>query len=318
MDRNSGIANQIREFYAEILKRKPNEDELKNYLVLLEGGNIHVSEIPSLMKNSDEYKILKHMEKVGRGPIKTNGITMYLNPKDKAVSYYLSRDGMWEPFETELMKKFFNKTTNFIDIGAHIGYYALICASVANQGSVLSFEPEEENYKILKENITLNNFENVIALDYAISNKNDTIDLYLSNEGNTGDNRFFPNDFREITEKRKQIKVKCITLDSYLLQHKIEPDVIKMDIQGSEFLALQGMEKTIKSSNKLVLFTEFWPHGIIHNKGSPEEFLNTLSDNGFEIYDINQKEKKIEKKSNKQLIENNLDPKNPEAQTDLL
>lgn len=318
IDKNSSIANQIKELYVEILERKPNKKELESYLILLEGGNIHVGEIPSLMKNSDEYKILKHMEKVGRGPIKTNGITMYLDPKDKSISYHISRYGAWEPFYTEMIKKFFNKTTNFIDIGAHIGFYTLICASVAKQGSVLSFEPEEKNYKILKENICLNNFKNVITSNYAISNKNDLVDFYINNEGSTGGNQFFPNDFREVMEKRKRIKVKCITLDSYLQQHPTEPDMIKMDIQGSEFLALQGMEKTIQNSNRLVLFTEFWPQGIIHNKGSPEEFLNTLSDNGFEIYNINQKEKRTEKKSNEQLIETNLDPNNPEAQTDLL
>ncbi len=315
----SAIAKQIEKFYIELLNRIPTKDDLRNYLELIESGKIHITEIPALMKKSKEFEILQYMKKMGKGPIKTkDNVTMYLNPRDKAVSYFLSKDKVWEPFETEIMKKFFKKNTVFIDIGAHIGYYTLLCASIAKEGKVFSFEPEKENFDILKENILENNFKNVIPSDFAISNREGSASLYLSNEDNTGDNRFFANDFREIPEKRRVSKVKCISLDKFLATYKITPDVIKMDIQGAELLALKGMEKTLKQATKVALFTEFWPRGILANGGSPSDFLNLLSQYGFEIYEMSALQKEIIKKPLAKIVTENTDDSNPEKQTDLL
>jgi FkbM family methyltransferase len=316
---NNPIANQIERFYLQLLHRHPSNTDLKKYLSFIESGKLHLADIPPIMKSSKEYKILKHMEKVKNRPIRTkDGITMYLNPSDKAVSYYLSMDGVWEPYETELMKGFFKNNTNFIDIGAHIGYYSLLGASIVTKGRVISFEPEKENFRILQKNVAINNFKNITLSDHAISDKRDTVDLYLSNEGNTGDNRFFADNFRKIPEKRKRVKITTITLDEFLVADGMKPDIIKMDIQGSEALALKGMKKTIHEADSLMLFTEFWPQGILINGDSPRTFLQSLSDNGFEIYEINSQKTKLEKKSNSQLIQENLIDSNPEKQTDLL
>lgn len=316
---DSAMAKQIEKFYIEILDRKPNSSDLKNYLELIESGKIHFTDIPLLMKKSEEFKITQHMKGIGKEPIRTkDNIMMYLNPKDKAVSYFLSKENVWEPFETEIMKKFFKSNTVFIDIGAHIGYYSLLCASIAKQGKVFAFEPVKENFEILKKNAQVNNFKNIIISENAISDTDSSKLLYLSNENNTGDNRFFSDNFREIPENRLELKVKCVTLDQFLVDYNIKPNIIKMDIQGAELLALKGMKKTLDNITKLVVFTEFWPRGIVANSGSPLGFLDLLSHHGFEIYEINSVQKKILKKSTKQLVEENNDESNPEKQTDLI
>ena len=316
---DSAISRQIEKFYIEILGRKPNSSDLRNYLELIESGEIHFTDIPLLMKKSEEFKIIQQMKKIGKEPIRTkDGITMYLNPNDKAVSYFLSKEMVWEPFETEIMKNFFKSNTVFADIGAHIGYYSLLCASIAKQGKVFSFEPVKENFEILKKNVGVNNFKNIIISDSAISDTDSPKILYLSNENNTGDNRFFSDNFREIPENRLELKVKCITLDQFLVNYKIKPNIIKMDIQGAELHALKGMKKTLDEITKLVIFTEFWPRGIVANGGSPISFLDLLSHHGFEIYEIDSVQKKILKKSTKQLVDENTNESNPEKQTDLI
>ena len=82
--------------------------------------------------------------------------------------------------------------------------------------------------------------------------------------------------------------------------------------------ALLGMEKTLKSSQNLVIFSEFWPRGISSTGESPKEFLELLNGYGFKIIEINEREKKLETKSITQLISDYTKEKDPLAQTDLL
>jgi methyltransferase FkbM-like protein len=71
-------------------------------------------------------------------------------------------------------------------------------------------------------------------------------------------------------------------------------NVIKMDIQGSEALALQGMRKIIQRTPKIKLLCEYWPWGIRATGESPESFLEELTSLGFVFYTINETRRKLE------------------------
>ena len=65
-----------------------------------------------------------------------------------------------------------------------------------------------------------------------------------------------------------------------------------MDIEGAEYLALEGMKNTIKKNSKLFLQTEFWPYAIEKSGNSPKEFIEKLIQFDFKIFKI--KEDKLE------------------------
>ena len=313
------IAGEIEKFYFSLLHRHARKSDLISYLQKLEEGKIHISDIPTMIKNSEEFKIVDNLKKIKNGPIKTkDGFKMYLQKNDDAISGALAFHKIWEPLETKTIKKYFKKSTNFIDIGAHIGYYSLLCASISKKSKVFAFEPIKENLRVLKKNVKVNKFQNISIFPFAVSNKNGKTKLYSSTERNTGDFRFFDVDLLEINEHRKGITVESIALDDFLIHHEMNPDVIKIDIQGGEMIALNGMKKTLAEAKKLALFTEFWPRGIISSGESPKIFLRQLKDFGFKIYEINEKKKKLEKKSNEKLLEENMNKLNPDLHTDLL
>jgi len=171
---DSNIAKELQFLYKKILLRPARDFELQTYLNDLESGKLQLSEIKKSIRNSNEAsltnsknsikmrRIISSLNKIQEGPIKTkDNFYMYLDPSDYAVSGHLSIDNIWEPFETSLFKKFIKKNSVFIDIGAHIGYYSLLCASKANNGTIVSFEPVPRNYNILQKNIALNNFKNI-------------------------------------------------------------------------------------------------------------------------------------------------------------
>jgi len=188
--------------------------------------------------------------------------------------------GNYERIETEIFKKIVRKGDVVIDIGANIGYYTLIAAKlVGDSGIVITFEPEPYNFHLLKKNVEVNGYKNVILEQRAVSNKNANLKLFLS-EDNIGDHRIY-----QPSESRKSIEIESIRLDDYIKNAGIDKvNIIKMDIQGAEGLALQGMHEVLTKNKDLTIFTEFWPSGLRESGIEPGDFYNTLIKYGFSIY----------------------------------
>ena len=90
-----------------------------------------------------------------------------------------------------------------------------------------------------------------------------------------------------------QKTVETINLDDFFGKNIPQVSVIKMDIEGGEYLALEGMKKLIKKSKNLKLFTEFSPYSIKRSKKSPGKFLDNLKNLGFGLFAIDETEKKL-------------------------
>lgn len=212
---------------------------------------------------------------------------LILNKNDLPLSGRLSVR-MYEPLMTKLIRSHTQEGMVVVDIGANIGYYTLIFAGrVGVKGNVFSYEPEKTNFCRLQENIAENKLTNTQAFQTALGDKVETRFLYLSNNSSThslGDN----------SRLKNPVKVSVETLDDSLRSFDNPPvDIIKMDVEGAELLALEGMRKTLARSPHLVLFTEFYPKGIEKLGGSPLEFLNTLRACGFSISIIDEERNKI-------------------------
>jgi len=86
------------------------------------------------------------------------GHKMYLDDLD---TLHLAINGIWEPLETNLIKNKIKEGDIVLNIGANIGYYTLLIARlVGSNGKVFAFEPDLNNFKILKKNIEINNYKN--------------------------------------------------------------------------------------------------------------------------------------------------------------
>jgi hypothetical protein len=94
---------------------------------------------------------------------------------------------------------------------------------------------------------------------------------------NFGDHRIGSRD-----SGRKRIDVPIRPIDDLCADHGIERvDVVKVDVQGYEFLAMQGMQRILRSRTLMVVMTEFWPQGIEQAGGSPGEYFKSFEALGF-------------------------------------
>ena len=212
------------------------------------------------------------------------GHKMYLDSKDPLL---LSINHVYESFETMLIQKEIKRENVVLDIGAHIGYYTLIFAKlVGKNGKVYAFEPEPTNFDLLKKNVEINGYKNVVLINKAVSNKNGKTKLYLGKE-NTADHRIYKSD-----DSRKFIEIETVKLDDYFKNHR-KVDFIKMDVQGAEYSVLQGMSKLLKNNKTIKIVSEFWPIGLKRIRAKPAKFLKLLFTKGFKLYDIDEQKRNV-------------------------
>jgi len=183
-------------------------------------------------------------------------------------------NGYFEQDITEVINNITGHEMTVLDIGANTGVHTLRFASlVGYTGRVYAFEPTEFAFNRLKNNINLNSFENIIAEKLALSDgtsKNQNIEFRSSWNLDSLDNPLVINEF-----------VNFYTLDDYVLENKITKiDIIKIDIDGFEYLALKG---GINSLNK------FKPKIIIElsrnldGSASFQEYIQFLLDLRYEF-----------------------------------
>ena len=236
--------------------------------------------------------IISHLES---SFAEVQGHKMFLDSKD---SLRLSINGVYEPLETEIVQKEIKSGNVVLDIGANIGYYTLIFAKlVGEKGKVFAFEPDPDNFALLKKNIKINGYRNVILVQKAVSNKSGKLKLYLC-EDNPGDHRIYNSH-----DSRKSVEIEAIRLDDYFKDYDGKIDFIKMDIQGAEGGAIQGMLNLLKKNKTIKIVSEFWPVGLKRFGIDPDEYLKLLIEFGFRLYEVNEQEKKIKPVNIPKLLE---------------
>lgn len=210
-----------------------------------------------------------------------DGYLMFL---DEGDSLGLGVKGWYETGETRVVYEKITSGQTVLDIGANIGYFTLKFARlVGPNGKVYAFEPDPNTFLILKKNIDVNGYRNVVLESMAVSNKSSSAFLQRDKYNNL-DHRLAYNSRGEA-----DLPIQAVSLDDYFQSTPVAIDFIKMDIQGAELLALDGMQKILSCSKSIRLLTEFWPMGLeqCSGKDSAMLYLQKLHDLGFDIFEIN-------------------------------
>jgi len=208
-----------------------------------------------------------------------SGHKMKLEPWLGGIHRHLFLYGIHEKESSRIISSIISAETNVVDIGGNIGYFTLIEAKKA--GKVYVLEPSPGNIRLLRENIALNSYQNhVEVFELAASDKN-------------GRSRFstqeLPNHHRLLgTEEEKSsgwIEVQTITLDE--LSREREIDFIRMDVEGAEWLIIQGMKELITGNRKpLSIFMEVHANKIKLYGGDAKSMFDFLFEHGFHIRHI--------------------------------
>lgn len=140
---------------------------------------------------------------------------------------------------------------DIIDAGAFIGDSALVLSKFTSK-TVHAFEPDPENYTLMKKTLQINKATNILPCQYALGSTKGFISLSTYKSASTQ----FAN---EAFNYDSVISAPVITLDSYVKENNLTVGLIKADVEGAEQLLLQGALDTIKHQRPALLIS------IYHN-----------------------------------------------------
>jgi FkbM family methyltransferase len=214
---------------------------------------------------------------------------MILDEFDADLSRQIRFTGSYsdEKLELTVLKDNIKPRQTVLDLGANLGFYSILTASlVGKHGRVFAFEPLPRNAELIKASLTENLYDNITVINAAVSNRVGKTKLYLSPYYTSEHSLFDLHYSTGIKSTLDTIDVELITIDGFMKKDdKPKIDFIKMDIEGSEGHAIEGMENTIRESKKMTLLSEYWPNALM-NSINPKEYLERLSGIGFKIFHI--------------------------------
>jgi FkbM family methyltransferase len=168
---------------------------------------------------------------------------------------------LYEPAETKVFLERVGRSAIFFDVGAHIGYYSLIAASTKNIQQVVAMEIFPGLANEINFHSEMNGFKHIWVENIAIGDSTTVIE------------------FGNRTDRKKQ---KTISLDDYVTRTGLRPDLIKIDIEGFESLALDGAKETLSSAPELMLSVH--PSFLTSYGSSVGELLDRLRERYAYIY----------------------------------
>ncbi|MCI0330811.1 MAG: FkbM family methyltransferase [candidate division Zixibacteria bacterium] len=215
--------------------------------------------------------------------VELDGMKLYLHPQDLELSKKLLTDKTWEPFETGILAGQVKKGDVVLDVGANVGYYTLLFSRwVGETGKVYAFEPDPDNFALLQKNVRANRRQNVTLVQKGVSNRTGKLKLYLSGRNKAG-HRIYATG-----EARPSLEIESVRLDDFFRDYEGKIDFIKMDIEGAEALALEGMAELLAKNGTLKLATEFWPSALKAAGTDPGKYLSSLVEAGFVLLEIDE------------------------------
>ena len=225
------------------------------------------------LKNRKSNRFLNRLGKDVKALIvETKNGVFAVDPADLEVGGKLRERGEYGINEINQISQFINNQSSVLIIGAHIGSLAIPIANTC--AKLVAIEANPSNFKLLETNIKLNNISNITLHNIAASNKKETIKFQLNTVNSGGSKRVPINNHYMYTYDNPQvIDVEAYSLDDYLSNNKF--DLVLIDIEGSEYFAMQGMTDILAQTQTLIV--EFLPHHITNVAGVKlTDFLDNI------------------------------------------
>jgi FkbM family methyltransferase len=196
---------------------------------------------------------------------------------DRFMLPHIRNVGAWEADESAHLRATLRPGMKVLDIGANVGYMALVMAeAVGDDGFVIALEPEPLNFELLCHNLRRNGATNVVPVHSAAGERTGTITLQRSPD-NAGDHRTAPHPVGIAP-----LDVPLVAIDDLLGPDQVV-DFVLIDAQGYDHRVVQGMAETIKRCRPRMLI-EFWPIGILGLGEDPDEVLDQYRSLGYRIH----------------------------------
>jgi len=199
-----------------------------------------------------------------------NGLFL-VDSEDLYLGRRLATEGEYASSEIERLKKHVSEEADVLVVGAHVGTVAIPISRHCH--SVTAIEANPMTFRLLRLNVFANDRSNVRLINTAASDKKEDLQFVISRVNSGGAKRMpLVRDYMYFYDSPEIATVKADRLDDLLNGEKF--DAVFMDIEGSEYFALGGMQTVLAGAS--VLFMEFIPHHLRNVSGVSVDQLLAL------------------------------------------
>ena len=210
------------------------------------------------------------------------GLRVYAYPQNE-LSRCVFVTGRYEPNEFYFLARILKPGMTFVDVGANVGLYSLFASrKVGDNGQVLAIEPSSRECERLLRNVRVNSVSNIRLVRKAVSDSSGYADLLVAADVRSGHNTLGA--LTSDTPLAMTEKVPTERLDAIVSQeHLSRLDIMKLDIEGAEFKALQGAAEVIERFRPILLL-ECADSALGHQGSSSTQVWEFLHQRQYRIY----------------------------------
>ena len=259
--------------------------EKQNFLSKIFQNYISNKDIREFKGNFFYYIFYRIIRKFLKGNIKVLICNFFINAstnKKNMSNGLLNKCYFGDETILSVIKKISDqKKTFLLDCGSNYGFYSFYLASLSVGNQVLAFEASPKTLASFKANLDLNNFKNINFRNVAISEiSGKFVSFYESHndwESSATHNKF---------KNTKIVTIETTAIDQELLNKDLNnfAVIIKLDIEGNEFNAIQGSKDTILKYEPLITI-ELSRYNFSNQNYNFDYFRKFLNDSKYKIYD---------------------------------
>ena len=192
--------------------------------------------------------------------------------------------GQYEPEESRYFRLHIRSGDVCFDVGANVGYYTLLMATVAVGGVVHAFEPQPLTASLLKTNLLLNNIQNAVVSEAAVGDAQCEVDFVVS-----ADDAYSS----LLDTGRKpvlaQTRVAMTTLDIYCETQQLPRiDCLKVDVEGAEERVIRGAARLFNDQDRRprLAMLELYNPMLTQYGSSIDQMLALMRSFGYQSFTI--------------------------------
>lgn len=191
-----------------------------------------------------------------------------------------------EPPTGELLLDRLGPDSVFFDLGANLGYFTVLAANLCSgpRGEVHAFEMDPELVPLIRRSLDLNTGAGVVHLTCAAvtDRSGEIVEFSPTQPENPSTNRLLAAGASRETGRSARNLAVSLALDDYCERRSVTPDLIKVDIEGAEALALRGMERLLRDRRPTLLL-EVHPVELRSHGESARRVVESLIGRGYGV-----------------------------------
>jgi FkbM family methyltransferase len=233
-----------------------------------------------------------------------NGQKIFVDTRSVDIGTHMLLGGTWEANYMAAFARQIHPGDTVLDIGANHGIYALAAGlQVGANGHVYAFEASRHFSALIRASISINGLDGVVSIiNAAVAASTGEAVLNFNEQWSGGGHLASSSDAEGsptlggvqhlpaplgLPRTSMTETVQCVALDEYFSDPAMTIDVMKMDIEGAEGLALKGMAALLERSRRIRIMMEFSPRMMSNFECNATHAVAMLEAGGFMCWTIN-------------------------------